>query len=807
MAKKLLLICMMTAILTSLFTPVVRAAEPIYLYVDSLLGNDGNMGISLVQSFKTIGKAKETVAAIISNGLMNSDIIVYIRAGDYFIDNTINFRAEDSGKNGFTVHYAGYPGDAKPRIIGGQKVKGWTLDKDGVYKADVGTGWIFNSLYVNGEPADMARWPKKSAVSGRWTFLYANPGVIEWGDAHWYKFGFNPADFAASGLGNFNNLVGAQIHCHPTNGTRSDEYAFVSAITGVDPVNNIITLRDDAIDWGRRSDGAITGNASWLAAGDGAPYYIMGIRDFLTDENEFSLDKKTGTLYYKPKSGANINNLEIIAPKTVGIFNLNNASYISFEGLQIEAADREEFIPAWSSWRNALIVMNSSQYITIDGCGLYNSGDSLVSFNNGSNRNINIINSHMKNAGYSALNLQTGGNNNTIDSNLIENVGLVNGYSWAIGIWGATNLNITHNKVKGSAGPAIYTYNTLNNCHFSYNEFIDCMQFGNDFGVIYFIRTNGTGNFIEYNYVHDCGNKLGPVVGTPHQILHALYFDTGANNFTVKNNVFAEMASGYDLFYIYAKGKSNTFENNIIYQSGSNPALNILAGVVNYDDGRPGATDDLKFRNNIYYLPGGGCMYHIWSWAARWNPGVFTQSDYNLLYFPGSSPSWVWIAETEKNSAFTLAEWRAEYGFDQHSVTGQNPLFTDAANGDFSLRDGSPAKGLGFKEIDQSKIGPDRLSWFFLTSKVPGITVSNIQKITEGNTISIKGDIVNTTGKPVRAYFAKYKNGRLIDLDSDITAGSGSFSVTLPERQNDEKMKLMIWTDSTNPVIDYIQIY
>jgi len=814
MAKKLLLICMITAILTSLFTPVVSAAAYREFYV-SPTGNDSNPGTESLP-FQTITKAKAEVAKI--TGGMTGDIVVYIKEGDYFLDNTVTFGSGDSGKNsGAVVRYISQPGNtALPRIIGGQKVTGWTLDDaaKGIYKANVGAGWIFNSLYVNGEPADMARWPKKSAELGRWTFLYSGRGEIS--GAHWHRFYFNRADFAAFGDLSKLNWVGAQAFFLGTGrgGGRPDEYAFVSAITGIDLNNNIITLREDALDPSNR----------WLSVGNGAPYILYGIREFLTDENEFHLDRENGVLYYKPQSGANINNLEIIAPKTVGIFNLNNASYISFEGLQIEAADREEFIPAWRGWRNALVVMSNSRNITVDGCNLYNSGDSLVSFNNGSNSNVNIINSHMRNAGYSALNLQSGGNNNTIDSNLIENTGLINSYSWSLGVWGGNDLYFTHNKVKGAAGAGIYTWGVLNNCHFSYNEFTDCMQFGSDFGVIYFVDFYGTNaryNYVEGNYTHNNGNKLGPIVGTHGQVLHSLYFDLGANKFIARNNILAEMESGYDLYPIYAKGRNIVIENNIVYQSARSAGPNRLTGVISYDDGRPSNVVDITLRHNIFYLPGAESLYCIWSWnrypkgdpnegkIIPWDPKMFTQADYNLLYFPGASAYRV-IAQDltdptkEQEGFFPISWWRQTYGLDTHSITGQDPLFENPAAGNFALKSNSPAWQLGFQPIDQSIVGPFPHS---PTSKISGVTVSNIQKTVVGGSISVKGDIVNTTGKPVRAYLANYKDNKLIALDSDITTGSGSFSVTLPRRQSGERIKLMLWTGSMEPVTDCIWIY
>jgi hypothetical protein len=54
----------------------------------------------------------------------------------------------------------------------------------------------------------------------------------------------------------------------------------------------------------------------------------------------------------------------------------------------------------------------------------------------------------------------------------------------------------------------------------------------------------------------------------------------------------------------------------------------------------------------------------------------------------------------------SLAEWRA-LGYDTDSVVA-DPLFVDAAYGDFRLKAGSPALALGIQSVDVSLCGP---SW------------------------------------------------------------------------------------------------
>jgi hypothetical protein len=127
-------------------------SEPTY-YV-SQKGDDNNSG-SLSQPFKSIEKAREVVRKI--NSSMQSNVVVYLRGGDYLLDDTLVFDQRDSGTNGFYIVYKAYPGE-KPVVSGGQRITGWVSGGEGIYKAQVGS-LRFRQLYVNGKRATRARDP------------------------------------------------------------------------------------------------------------------------------------------------------------------------------------------------------------------------------------------------------------------------------------------------------------------------------------------------------------------------------------------------------------------------------------------------------------------------------------------------------------------------------------------------------------------------------------------------------------------------------------------------------------------------
>ena len=58
--------------------------------------------------------------------------------------------------------------------------------------------------------------------------------------------------------------------------------------------------------------------------------------------------------------------------------------------------------------------------------------------------------------------------------------------------------------------------------------------------------------------------------------------------------------------------------------------------------------------------------------------------------------------------AVSMEEWKASpanrHGYDAHSIYA-DPLFVDAANRDYRLREGSPAFAMGIESIDASQVG------------------------------------------------------------------------------------------------------
>jgi len=121
----------------------------------------------------------------------------------------------------------------------------------------------------------------------------------------------------------------------------------------------------------------------------------------------------------------------------------------------------------------------------------------------------------------------------------------------------------------------------------------------------------------------------------------------------------------------------------------------------------------MEVRNNIFALAGG---------ATFWNLAGVSLLRRNLIY-SGGEPLCVTWAEPggaggnyDRNLRWEIGgraprwqeqpfeEWSKETGREAHSLVG-DPGFTDPENGDFSLPEDSPARRLGFRSLDLSRVG------------------------------------------------------------------------------------------------------
>ena len=223
-----------------------------------------------------------------------------------------------------------------------------------------------------------------------------------------------------------------------------------------------------------------------------------------------------------------------------------------------------------------------------------------------------------------------------------------------------------------------------------------------DLGAISVISWLGGPNVnttIEYNCVRDVVGLSTDdgMIRSPYNA-RGLYLDNEASGYTVRGNVFRNMATTG--FFIHSGG-NNTIENNIVFN----------ATLVD-DDGYGGqwsfshywgswfnrSVHNVVNRNIVAYPDTGrssdggavGCP----SWGRCTSDLTFDSVDQNL-YFQFGVNSSAWQKLSELTPLGDWAAWQAA-GYDTNSLFA-DPLFNDVES-DLCLQDDSPAFDLGFEQ-------------------------------------------------------------------------------------------------------------
>ena len=228
-------------------------------------------------------------------------------------------------------------------------------------------------------------------------------------------------------------------------------------------------------------------------------------------------------------------------------------------------------------------------------------------------------------------------------------------------------------------------------------------------------------NMVAFNHIHTIGQgllsdmggiyTLGDSPGTilRNNLIHdvdahgyggwGIYNDEGSTHILVENNiVYNTKFAGYDIHY----AKEIMVRNNIF-------ALGMLQQL-----NRTRMEDHISmfFENNIVYWKQGELYSDNWrdkTYAYYVNPNTPTKvdtmrttfvTDWNVYYNPNLP------VDSIKFAGDSWKEWHKR-GKDVHSIYA-DPMFADPAHYNFTLKPGSPAFSLGFKQIDMSSVGPRR---------------------------------------------------------------------------------------------------
>ena len=208
---------------------------------------------------------------------------MFVGGGLYFVEAPIVLTPEDSG-----LVLAAYPG-AKPVLSGGRPITGWkevTVKGKELWAADIPEvrdgKWYFRELWVNGQRATRARHPNQGYLG----IAELLDKAAEWTQGH-TRFRFREGDLKA-----WDTVTNAEVVAM----TRWVESRL--PVIGVDEKEHIVSFSKRSV--------------FELAPGD--LYYAEGAFEFLDEPGEWYLDAATGTLYYLPRPGERLAEIQAIAP-------------------------------------------------------------------------------------------------------------------------------------------------------------------------------------------------------------------------------------------------------------------------------------------------------------------------------------------------------------------------------------------------------------------------------------------------------------------------------------------------------------
>lgn len=401
----------------------------------------------------------------------------------------------------------------------------------------------------------------------------------------------------------------------------------------------------------------------------GNPFFLFGKPTDLDSAGEWFRDASSQTLSLRTPLSVSPASHTVEAKRRKLAFNLDGRSWIHVKGIKLFAAtittdanssqcifdDLQVRYPAHFTKlaRWATGVTDADAGIILRGSG-HVLKNSIISDCAGSavaviGSNFEVTNNYIHDVNYS------GGNGAGVNSG--------DGYSSAIGSHrhSTSNTKITYNTISRS-GQRCIDFTGMTGSEIMYN---DVSQGGiqiTDVAPLYAVGTNAqstNGSFsgpsngpktrVAYNFVHDSDGALSGLSGITANNVKGIYLDNGSRNFVVDHNVILGVHSGI---------------------------------VLNIDSSKP-SSDNIILNNTVFGID------RSMGWNTNPMTGTIIQ---NNIFRKGTSvgPNASLITNTS---------------------SGTDPLFVDAANGDYTLQSTSPAinTGTAMSPYTDGSVGlPDR---------------------------------------------------------------------------------------------------
>ncbi len=386
-------------------------------------GDDSNAGTK-ESPFKTMDRAREEARKY--NDDMTGNIIVHFAPGYYQLDEMVMFSEEDSGTNGYSIIYKGDSATESTLISGGTKITGWEKTADGhIWKAKTNIEDTRN-LYINGLPA-------QRALSKYRYMAVANLEPTEERNSDPNNKATQPADVKSYGIKVTKQDIFLDFE-HP------EEVELVWPIDWAHqrcPVKDIYEDPDNPAlvvfemdmpywEWYNTKDAAFTNPIAWDSYPDvlnGESFYIENAKALLDEPGEFYFDKTTKEIYYYPYAQEDLTTAETYAATTefmvqvMGTSATSRVRNITFDNLDFRYGAWNEVNETGISITQTDHIVNHRRNIVTYG-GRVMPGQFTVNFSD----NVNILNCEFRCLGSSAIVMNNGVSNSTVQGNKLMDI-------------------------------------------------------------------------------------------------------------------------------------------------------------------------------------------------------------------------------------------------------------------------------------------------------------------------------------------------------------------------------------------------
>lgn len=705
--KKVLFI---VTVLCSMALSSTSHAIDIYVSPDGSDSYSGRVGRPLA----SFAEAQQKVRAHTAS----EAVTVHVADGIYYLPKTLIFTPEDSGSEKYPVIYKAQT-EGGAVLSGGSELKlSWEPYRDGIYMAKTPSGLTIDQLFIDGRNQRMARYPNFDPAKK------AEP----------YQ-GYSAAAFSKERAANWADPAGGYIHAMHRSGWGGYHY--------------LIT--------GNKPDGEVVYEGGWQNNRQMGMHknhrMVENIFEELDVEQEWYHNAKTNTLYYKPVAGTDIKTAKVEVVRLRHLVEFqgteeNPVKYITLQGFVVRHAARtfmdvkEPLLRSdWAIYRggayfltgteniqildtefdqvggNAVFVNNYNRNVLVKGCHIHDAGASGVCFVGDPNAVRDPLFEYREKNDLSTIDRTVGPKTNNypadsaVEDCLIHGIGRVERQPAGVQISMARGIIVRDTSIYDTARAGINI-------------------------------SEGTwgGHLIERVDVFD-------TVLETHD--HGSFNSWGRDRFWRSDQETSQAAIDKEPSLPYLDAMETTIIRDSRWRCDHGWDIDLDDGSTNY-----------HIYNNLMLARGlklrEGFRRHAWNNIAVNNglhPHVWYDSShdkvYSNIFMSQHRPARMtrkFIKDVLVDQNFFVGNQASvrnvskRLGWDENSIFG-DPMFVDPANGDFRVKDGSPALEVGFKNFSMDQFGVKKpsLKAIARTPIIPELKIASLKQVSRRGEPTLEG--------------------------------------------------------------------